>query len=325
MEIQYLKNEDISIWDDFIERSPQRSIFGKSWYLDALNIHYRILVAIKNDEIISGIILTKNEIKTYSNPLLVKYLGIYYKPFKGKSYNIITQQNKVASLLLNELVKFKTFDYTFHPSFVNWLPFFWKNFRQQTLYTYYINFMNKSIEEIFSNFHSKLKNEIKYAQMQQYQIVYELDFDLFYRIHEKTFLRQGGRSPFKKNELATFCRVLTKKKAIQLIGIKDSKNTLMAVSGIVYDQHISHLLFNGFDPNTISRGANEYLIFKTIEFAYDKSIYFDFEGSMLKSIESFYRKFGGELMPYSRIWQNNFFNSVKQKMIKLYKKLKYGK
>ena len=52
---------------------------------------------------------------------------------------------------------------------------------------------------------------------------------------------------------------------------------------------------------------------------------FDFEGSMLKPIESFYLKFGGELTPYMKIWKNNLFNYSKLKLIPLYKKMKYGK
>jgi hypothetical protein len=72
-------------------------------------------------------------------------------------------------------------------------------------------------------------------------------------------------------------------------------------------------------------GANSFLILKTIEFASKVSKGFDFEGSMIKSIERFYRGFGGELTPYYQIWKNNMINYGKHRLIKIYKKIKFGK
>ena len=99
----------------------------------------------------------------------------------------------------------------------------------------------------------------------------------------------------------------------------------MAVAGLIYDQHATSLVINGFDPVIMKRGANELLIFECIKFAKAHSKFFDFEGSMLEPIDSFYRKFGGDHRPYYKIYKNNVLNFALEKGIYWYKKLKYGK
>ena len=115
------------------------------------------------------------------------------------------------------------------------------------------------------------------------------------------------------------------KSAIKLFGTRSANNHVVAVSGIVYDPRCSYLIFNGIDYEENSRGANELLLYKTIAFAQTVSEVFDFEGSMIHNIESFYRKFGAELTPFMRITRDNLINYAKTKFLSYYKKIKYGK
>lgn len=191
-------------------------------------------------------------------------------------------------------------------------------------FTYLID-LKKNLTEIESNMNSKLKNAIKNSYKSTYTLDYNLEFNEFNDVIEKTFKRQGGSSPFNKDFLQNFVEKLKEKNAIKLIGIKNDNN-LMSVAGIIYDEHCCSLILNGYDNELIERDANERLIFECIKFAKENgSKIFDFEGSMIHGIDSFYRKFGGVHTSYLKIYNNTLFNFSLEKLRSFYKKIKYGK
>lgn len=325
MEIKYLNSINSNEWNDFVKKSPQGSIFSKTWYLDALKVKYSILCVIdENESILAGIVLAKNQINTYSNPMLDKYLGVILKEEVNLTQKIISKQYKVLEFLAVELKQYKTFDYYFHPEFKNWIPFYWSNFTQQTRYTYRIDF-NKDIEQIQKSFHGNVRNDIKNAIKNNIKIIIDVEFDSFYKIINKTFLRQGSKAPFDRDKLHKFIKELRKKDKFVSFAALNQENEIISVCGLVYDNNSSYFLLNGIDIDNQIRGANALMIFESIKYFHDKCQNYDFEGSMLPGVEQFYRRFGGELVPYMRIWNDNFFNYFKSSVKKTYKKLRYGR
>jgi len=326
MKKKYLEKDEYHLWDDFVKQSLQGSIFSYTWYLNALAVKYTILCVFdKNESIFAGIILAKNHINTYSNPMLDKYLGVLFKQEETLSQKIISRQYKAMELLAKELKRYQSFDYYFHPEFKNWIPFYWNGFAQQTRYTYQIN-LTQEIDELHKKFHGNLKNDIKNAIKLGVSIKRDIEFEGVYSIVEKTFRRQGSKAPFDKLKLKDFISKLNSEKSLVSFGAFDSNDFLISVCGLVFDEKASYLLLNGIDINKQIRGANALMIFEAIKFIKKKNIpKFDFEGSMLPGVEQFYRRFGGDLMPYFQIWNDNFFNYFKTKAKKTYKRFRYGR
>jgi hypothetical protein len=325
MEIKKLNKEQYVLWNEFVTKSKQGSIFSKTWYLDALQVEYKIIVIIEKKQIKCGIILPKNEIKTYSNPMLDKYLGVLLELPSGNYQKVVSKQYKYQKFLISELRKIKSFDYFFHPNYHNWIPFYWKGFTQQTKYTYRINLYENSIDSIYKRFHSNLRNDIINAEKNNVIIESNIDINQFYDIINKTYLRQGSKAPFSLQKIHHFISQIDSHECIKLFGAKNNLGELMAVCCLVYDKTSSYLILNGIDIEKQIRGANALLIFESIKFFHGKCKYFDFEGSMLPGVEQFYRRFGGELTSYYRIWNDNFFNYLKSRAKKFYKKLRYGR
>jgi len=318
--------KNIFLWNDFVNNSPQGSIFSTIEYLNSLKIIYKILVVKSTDgSILAGIVLAKNSINTFSNPTLDKYLGVQLRKEENLTHKKISQQYKVLDLLSKILRKYKSFDYYFHPEFKNWIPFYWNNFAQEIRYTYQID-LSLDIEQIQKKFHGNLRNDIKNSIKMGVNIRQNIEFESFFHIINKTFLRQGSKSPFKKSELISFIENLTRSNKFISFGAYNRKNKLIAACGLVYDKKSSYLILNGIDIDNQIRGANAASILEAIKFFKQKKTpLFDFEGSMLPGVEPFYRKFGGQLVPYMHIWSNNLFNFVKFKAKKFFKKIKYGK
>lgn len=328
MKISYLdltNTENLNLWNSLVQNSPQGSIFSESWYLDALKVDYKILCVIdKADNILAGIILAKNQINTYSNPMLDKYLGVIIKGENALSHKTISKQYKVVELLSKELIKYKSFDYYFHPQYKNWIPFYWNGFAQQTRYTYRIN-LSLEIKEIQGKFHGNLKNDIRNAIKSNIHIYKNTEFDVFFNIINKTFLRQGSNAPFNRVKLKSFIKELTLKRRFVSFKALNQDGDTIAVCGLINEEKSSYLILNGIDNDKLIRGANALMILEAIKYFQGKSNYFDFEGSMLPGVEQFYRRFGGELVPYYRIWNDNLFNYMKTLIKKTYKKLRYGR
>jgi len=326
MKARYLDLSEYYEWNLFVDKSPQGSIYTKTWYLNSFDAIYRILAVFNDNEILGGVVLTKNEIGLFSNPMLSKYLGVLFFPFDGNEYMKESKRRNVLKALIPFLKKIRTFNYTFSTEFNSYLPFYWENFRDTTHYTYQIDLLNNDKESLFRGLYSKLKTEIMYAEKNNYRLVDSVAFNDFYFVLEKTFKKQGGDAPWKYDKLEQYVNILKKTKNIELNGVYcNSSNKLIAVAGLLYDDRSCYLIFNGVDYENIKRGANEFLIFYSIVSMLKKSNRFDFEGSMIDSIESFYRKFGGERVSFMHIYNNNLLNYFFAKLRMLYRRVKYKK
>ena len=321
-QVRYLTTAEYGQWDDFLATSPQSTIYGQSWYLETLQCSFQILVVLENKQILAGIVLTKDSRKNFANPYLCKYLGVYYAEFKGTAYTQETKRRKTTQLLLTEITKLPTFNYFFHPNFTTYFPFHRIEFDNRLRYSYWIDLKTQSFEEIVAKFHAKLRSEIKFAEQQSYQITEAIDTTTFVEICEQTFLQKHTKFPFSKPFLTNYCQQLIAKKKLQTYGVKDQKSRVMAVVGLLVTPKVSTLILSGFDKKIMQRGANEYLFYHCLQIAKQQSDFFDFEGSMIPAIETFYRKFGGDYRPYLNIYKSSIKEFIWQKLRTVYHRIK---
>ena len=326
MELKYLEKSEYNLWEEFLEKSEQYSIFSSIEYLESLKAKFNVLVVLENEDIVGGIVLCKDRFGLNSNPLYVKYLGIVFGQFVGKKYKIITKKRRITELIISELKSKRSFFYKFHPNFNDWTPFYWTGYEMSVNYTYRID-LNKDFDEITKKYNSRLRTKInKITRESQFELIENIHPAQFLKINKITFQRQGGKMPISEIKFNHFYQKLNPTK-IQLIGLQNkSIKEIVCAACIVVDKRTCYLLMNGFDQENIVDGVNEFFIHMLILLYKKKDIdTFDFEGSMIKSIESFYRKFGGEQTPYFEVWNNSFLVWLKRKSIPIYKKLVYGK
>ena len=70
----------------------------------------------------------------------------------------------------------------------------------------------------------------------------------------------------------------------------------MASLFLVWDEKQAYYVGGGINEN--SRGLMSYLVWDAIKFSKEKGLnVFDFEGSDVPSIEQYFRKFGGVIIP----------------------------
>jgi hypothetical protein len=311
MIVRQLAEPEEHKWNAFVDVSPQGSLFSKTWYIKSIGFNYRIYVVERNNEICAGIILG-NQKNTYATAPLQKYTGILFGNFEGNSYTVTSNQRNATKLLLEVIKELKTFDYFFHPSFPDWMLFQQAGYKEMTYYTYRIHLEGLSDEAILQRCSPRLRNKIRNAiATSEQKVITDINPDLFYQVNNKTFERQNRKPPVTKDRFLSIYKALKTNNAIKLYGVTEGKDTLSTVLGIAYDNTCAYLLFSGFDPEQKNSNNTALLIYKAICDARGQVKIFDFEGSMLPGIESFYRQFGGTLTPYFRIYYPSLFKELK--------------
>ncbi|MGI6455403.1 MAG: hypothetical protein ACOX5R_07225 [bacterium] len=134
--------------------------------------------------------------KILTNPILTQFLGptIIY-PHNQSYRNRLSYEKKIFFDLIDRLPKFDYFSQNFSYSITNWLPFYWKGFKQSTRYTYVIEDV-KDLDKVFGNISSKYRNKIRKAE-RCVNIYEDLDAETFFKLNELVFERQGMQISYK--------------------------------------------------------------------------------------------------------------------------------
>jgi len=211
-----------------------------------------------------------------------------------------------------------SFEFSFHPNFGNWMQFYKAGFKQTTAYTYITPLEHMDGAALLKEMYPRLRNKILNAQQNGYSVQPLSLKDEVIGVLEQTYAVKGHAYPIAIDRLKAFMGVLLAQDALYLSGIyKD--NVLAAVLGLVLDNNTAYLIFNGVGSGFSDKGMNELLLFEGMNWAANKGLKrFDFEGSMVPNIESFYRQFGGKLTPYHKIWMESkqrSLRNLKQKLL----------
>jgi len=126
------------------------------------------------------------------------------------------------------------------------------------------------------------------------------DVERFYRVWAKTFERQGVAAPDRRR-LERIDAECAKRDARTILFAYDEVGQVHAVAYTVRDRRTTYYLMGGGDPHLRTSGAGSLLVWEAIRRASADSQVFDFEGSMLRPVERFFRAFGGRQTPYPHV------------------------
>jgi len=211
-------------------------------------------------------------------------------------------------------LKIGYYNQNFHYSISNWLPFYWKGFRQTTRYTYVIEDIS-DIENVFKNFDYSKKKNINKAR-KTVRIKYDLSAQEFYEHHKMTLNKQNQKISYSQNIFYELYRSVYERGCGKTIYAIDDNEIIHAALFVVWDNKSAYDLISTIDPDYRNSGASSLLIYEIINFLRDKVRKFDFEGSMIESVENSFRKFGAIQKAYFNINKSFSFtfkliNSIK--------------
>lgn len=279
------------------------SLFQKEWWLDAVAPgKWEAVIVKRGNEIVARlpyVIEKKFGFTILKQPPLTPTLGPWLRSTDAKPSKRLSIQKELIWELLELLPRYDYFSQNLHPSISNWLPFYWKGFEQTTRYTYVIESL-PDLDKIWNTFSEQARRNIRKAE-KAVMVSTDADIEEFLHLNEKTFKRQGKSLPYSRDFIRRMDVACLRQKARQIFLAKDDKGRTHAAIYILWDEESAYYLMGGEDPALRNSEASSLLMWEAVRFAATVTKRFDFEGSMIQSIEKFFRSFGGKQTPYLKI------------------------
>lgn len=285
-----------------IERSIP--IFSCDWWLDAVVGYNKWDVALveRGGKVVAALpysIEKRMGFTRVGQPVLTQKLGPWIAPIKGSHSAVLSEQKKLMECLIDQLPRFDYFVQCWDHSVTNWLPFKWRGFEQTTRYTYLV-----PIDDCYdpmSSFSPNMRNKVRKAE-KLVQVQHDLPVDAFYSMNVKTFSRQGLKVPYSVSCLRRIDAALVQRRQRKIFFAVDAQNAIHSALYLIWDGRSAYVHLVGEDPQLRNSGAGIFLIKAAMDFAITKGLsVFDFEGSMIESVEVVRRSCGGIQTPYFQV------------------------
>lgn len=296
-----IESDNFDEWDQFVDESPQGCVFCKSWWLNSVCKNgFRIIIIKNNNKIVAGIPLQNeldgNNNKVHNMPLLTQTLGVLLAEKEENNYKYLSKTMKLIDLLISEIEDYKSFYMQFHYNFTNWLPFYWRGYKQTTRYTYIIPDLN-NIDNVFSFFSRRKKRDIKKAK----EIV-EIKTDIlvsdFYNHHKLSLRKNNKNIKYLYNDFKRVYEEAYFRNSGKSWYSIDKNGNICSIIFVIFDKNSAYYLVSSIDPSFKNNGSISLLIWNAMNYFSKKVKIWNFEGSMKKNIEESFRQFGGIQVPY---------------------------
>ncbi len=281
-------------------------LFSQAWWLDTVceNKDWGVCLVEKNGEVHASMPYCMRNRFGYTllaHPPLTKTLGPWIRPSKARYSKCLAQQKKLMSNLIDKLPQYSHFSQNWHYSMSNWLPFYWQGFQQTTRYTYVIEDLTNS-DKLWINTLENIRREIRKATTRfNLKVRTDLDIEEFLLLNKMTFQRQGIKTPYSDAFVRKINNMTIQRMQSKFFIAQDPQGNNHAGVYIIWDNNSAYYLMGGADPRLRNSGATSLCMWEAIKFASTVTKTFDFEGSMIESVERFFRGFGAVQKAYSNI------------------------
>lgn len=318
--IEYLLAEKYDLWDEFLHRSVNGTIFQSSTYLKAVERSFRrpvqILSVTQHDEIVGGCVLFPKQRWGFSyatTPFLIPYNGFILGSFSQTSQERrrINYQAEVLDLLRLELERrygFIRLDLT--PEVIDFrclLNGKWKFFPH---FNIVIDLQRK--ENLFDRIRRNQRRGIKTFEKLDFKVKENQDLKTFYQMVRQCYHRHELHPPLDSQLFENFIHELLRQQIANYFTIQIDDRPVAGML-VILDKNRVYALFAGKDFGGDWDDAELYLHWHLIQRFQEHGIhYFDLLGGMVKSIAHFKLGLGGSLWRYDQIY---YFRSSLFEMI----------
>jgi lipid II:glycine glycyltransferase (peptidoglycan interpeptide bridge formation enzyme) len=292
----------------FSKKENDIPLFSQPWWLDTVcgPDNWSVALVEKGGNIFASMpyyIEKKYGQTIIKHPKLTQTLGIYFKyPKKQKYYKKLSFEKEMIHKLIEQLPKFDKFSKSFNYNTTNLLPFYWKGFTLQVNYTYTIE--NITLEELEKGFETDIRRRRRKAEELGVKVYEGSDIEKFYELNQMTFIRQKASIPYSFDFVEKLY-TLTREKDASKIFFAKYKGEVIAAAFLVFDKSNLYYIMGGIDPDKRDLGGMDMVQYESIKFALKSNRVFDFEGSMIESIEKYVRSFGAIQKPYYQVTKIN--------------------
>lgn len=293
----------ISNPEEFFKRSEEAiGVFGSKKWLSVYGNQLNLIGIYKDEsQLIGGFFYFKTKKYGFNFiklPPYTPHCGLFFTSDSSNKSSRNNASKEIISAVCDYLAQQKStlLILAFPSGLTDMQPFIWSKFKVVPNYTYRID-LQQSIDDIKTHFDTKHRNAINKAIKEQVSVEENTlsKKDLFHFFSHS--LEQTKANVYTKELKAIFYDFSNNSNAFSLTAKKDG--AILGNVFCIYDRHTCYYLLGGVTKKEKIQGVNNLLILHAIQKAKDLNCTtFDFEGSMLKGVEKFFRGFGPELVPY---------------------------
>ena len=279
------------------------SIFLESWWVAAATQgEAQTAVYEKNGECLARlnyVIARKRGLTRLSTPQLTQFSGMWLKPKDAKYAKVLSYQKECIEGVVAALPPHDIASFNLDPSLFNGLPFYWHGFDLSVGYTYVLE-AALSEEQVWSICLENIRREIRKAD-KRVNVTFDQPLSILLGLVDETFKRQGKAKNYSNDTVLRLDEAVVANANRTVLVAKDDSGALHAAAYLVWDGNAMHYLIGGGDPSLRNSGAASLLLWEAIRLSRQLGLDFNFEGSMIKGVEKFFRGFGATQIPYLRV------------------------
>lgn len=294
--IQYLKNKEINkhLWDDCIAKSSNSLIYAKSEYLDNMCEGWSAIIEKNYDWVLPVTQRTKWGITYLYQPSLTQQLGIFAKP------NIAVPIKSIITFLQKKVLFWEiSWNYATATEHLN-------SSIETAEATNFILSLHNTYETIAAGYHTDLNRNLKLSKRFCHTYRETKDFKKcikLYKEHYAQRLPMIKKADYEKFEL--LCSQLQKQNEVYCREAINIKQEVLATALLLFDGKRLYNIINTTTEAGRKTKANHFLLDQIIQEFSAQELLFDFEGSDVPGVKSFYENFGAINQPFYRIKYNN--------------------
>ncbi len=292
---------DVQKWNEFVQNSPQGSVYNYTWFLDIVCNNWCAIVVKNEDEWVAIFPINQNRkfgLEYALQPMLTQFMGVMLSSEVNSPGRMFESEKTILKSLISKIPeKYKVFDFNFHPNNTYVLPFYWAGYNLTTKYTYWLK-VSQDSENLKSRFSKSIKQDLKHAVKENLQYSESENIDEL----SSFLVAKNLRSASEVIVLKKLWSEIIKPKLGFIAQVKDDEGKTSCAAAILKDGD-KFVYFLCSSASESKKGANSFIILSVIEkIAQMKGVnYFDFEGSMIESIEHYFRGFSPEQKAYQNI------------------------
>ncbi len=292
-------------------------LFSQYWWLDAVcgKTNWDVVLVEKGGLVIGSMpyFVKKKLIFTILTlPPFTQTLGPWIRYTSENHTTKLGKETEVINALVTQLPNYDYFAQNTQYTYSNTLPFSWNGFSVGVRYTYVLDGIGNH-DQLWKNLTGRARSEIRKATKRfSVTVKNDCNIDDFIGLYKMTFDRQNLDTPYSEDIIRKIESVCAAKSCGKILIAKDSDGKQHAGAYIVWDNNVTYYIMGGGNPILRKSGATSLVMWEAIKEASLHTNRFDFEGSMVKPIEYFFRSFGSKQVPYYSI------EKVNSKLLNIY-------
>jgi hypothetical protein len=290
------------------ESGKIKDLFMQPWWMDAAG-EWDVALGFRNQQLVGAMPFAMHKkwgVRTIGLPLLTHHTGIWMdKPPDISDHKWLTREKQIIWSILESLPPHGFFSMVFdEKSFDNWLPFYWKGFRQEMRYTFVIDAADAGALDQHIN--RNLKRNLRVAE-DAIEMVREVNPRVFYDVCAQTYKRQKMKMPYSFMIFSQTDKAIQNQEAGIKLAALSAGGKIISVAYLLWDRTKAYYFMAGDTDAGRATSAGLLLCREALRIAFEEKGLrsFDFCGSMIEPITEIRRQFGARAVPLMKIFKAN--------------------